>query len=330
MKKFIIITSIFNPTKAVKEFSKLKGYNLIVVGDKKTPHNWSFNNVTYLSLEDQLSLDLELPSILPYNHYCRKMVGYLHAINNNAEIIIDTDDDNIPYKDWSFPELEGSFNFISNKNDFVNIYKNFTNQNIWPRGFPLSKLNYKKVNQNKSKSSFKIGIWQALANGDPDVDAIYRLTTNNAPCIFFENEPLVLDNYTFCPFNSQNTLFIKKLFPLLYLPTYVTFRFTDILRGLVAQPIMWEFGYNLGFLKATVTQERNIHDYFKDFESEIPMYLNIEKVVELSLKTVSKKLNISDNLFNIYESLHMHNIVEKNELKTLEYWLKDINSIKVS
>ena len=114
MKKFIIITSIFNPTKAGKEFSKLKGYNLIVVGDKKTPHNWSFNNVTYLSLEDQLSLDLELPSILPYNHYCRKMVGYLHAINNNAEIIIDTDDDNIPYKDWSFPELEGSFNFISN------------------------------------------------------------------------------------------------------------------------------------------------------------------------------------------------------------------------
>ena len=41
----------------------------------------------------------------------------------------------------------------------------------------------------------------------------------------------------------------------MYLPTFVTFRFTDILRSYVAQPIMWNAGYRLGFTNATVTQK---------------------------------------------------------------------------
>ena len=37
----------------------------------------------------------------------------------------------------------------------------------------------------------------------------------------------MLGSGTISPFNSQNTLFTRAVFPLLYLPTYVTFRFTD-------------------------------------------------------------------------------------------------------
>ena len=37
LKKFIVITSIFPPTEAVTAFSGLKDYQLVVVGDKKTP-----------------------------------------------------------------------------------------------------------------------------------------------------------------------------------------------------------------------------------------------------------------------------------------------------
>ena len=69
------------------------------------------------------------------------------------------------------------------------------------------------------------------------------------------------------PYNTQNTATRKELFPLLYLPAYVTFRFTDILRGLIAQPIMWLYDYHLGYSGATVTQKRNAHDYFEDFQS---------------------------------------------------------------
>ena len=111
--------------------------------------------------------------------------------------------------------------------------------------------------KNMVKEVNKIGIWQGLADLDPDVDAIYRLTSNKE-VTFDKGDPIVLGKETWCPFNSQNTLFASpQFFPLLYLPAFVTFRFTDILRGYVAQPILQAAGYRLGFTEATVYQDRN-------------------------------------------------------------------------
>jgi hypothetical protein len=327
MKKYIVITSIFKPTKAVTEFSKYKEYDLVVVGDKKSPANWYHANTKYISVDEQVKDHSALSKFLPFNHYCRKMLGYLFAIRNGADIIIDTDDDNLPKTSWKFPKINGDFNVYSDDPGFINIYSYYTNQNIWPRGIPLDQI-HRGVNELKiTKKYVKIGVWQALADEDPDVDAIYRLTTNNAQCVFNDNEPIVLEKNSVCPFNSQNTLIRKELFPLLYLPTYVTFRFTDILRGIVAQPIMWEFDYLLGFQNSTVIQDRNEHDYFEDFLSEIPMYKYSAKVLEIAKTVVSKDTTVSDNLFNVYKALYYNNIVDKKELFTLEAWLRDISTI---
>jgi len=271
MKKFIVITSIFEPTEAVEKFAALKDYKLIVVGDKKTPATWFAENAEYISVDQQERSGLNLSSTMPYNHYCRKMFGYLHAMKNGADIIIDTDDDNIPKMNWNFPEFKGSFDCIPENSGHINIYEYYSDQKIWPRGFPLRLITTNTISKNNIyQKQSNVGIWQGLADEDPDVDAIYRLTSN-AVCIFNDNPPVVLGNNTLCPFNSQNTAIRKELFPLLYLPTYVTFRFTDILRGLVAQPIMWLYDFQLGFTNATVVQKRNAHDFMKDFESEIPM-----------------------------------------------------------
>lgn len=322
--KSIIITSIFEPTDAVKKFSIEKNHNLYVVGDKKTPSNWNWPNVNYISVEDQQNSNFHLAKVLPFNHYCRKMLGYLQAIRDGAEVIIDTDDDNIPYDDWTFPDFTSEFDHISANKGFVNIYQLFTKEKIWPRGLPLRLINTEFSLENQlSKKKSNVGIWQGLADEDPDVDAIYRLT-NNKPCYFEKRNPIVLGENTIAPINTQNTLIKKELFPLLYLPTYVTFRYTDILRGLVAQPIMWAAGYQLGFTDATVIQKRNEHDYMKDFVSEIPMYESGEKVIELVSKVISVDNTISNNLFNSYQELLKNNIVEMKEMKTLEAWLKDL------
>ena len=159
---------------------------------------------------------------------------------------------------------------------------------------------------------------ELLAN--PDVDAIYRLT-NNTPIYFNWRAPLVLAQDACCPFNSQNTYFRKEVFPLLYLPSTVTFRFTDILRGLVAQPILWAAGYHLGFAGATVLQKRNPHDYLKDFESEIPCYLQAEKVVQIAKEAVSPERSISENMLAVYRALSDKGIVSENELEILSCWL---------
>lgn len=49
----------------------------------------------------------------------------------------------------------------------------------WPRGLPLSdiKFNHSSVVFQESKIPMEaVGVVQSLANKDPDVDAIYRLT----------------------------------------------------------------------------------------------------------------------------------------------------------
>lgn len=325
MKKTIVITSIFKPTEAVLLFSRLKDYQLIVVGDKKSPENWECDHVDYISVDAQEAMEYELAKILPYNHYCRKMLGYLKAIENGAEYIVDTDDDNIPKDGWNFPDFEGKFETIPGEKGFVNVYQLYTSKKIWPRGLPLHLINKDfELEQILENQFSKVGIWQGLADEDPDVDAIYRLT-DDTPCYFNERNPVVLQEGTISPFNTQNTIIRKELFVLMYLPTYVTFRFTDILRGLVAQPIMWLYGYQLGFTNATVVQKRNPHDYMKDFVSEIPMYEHCEKVIDIVTLAISSTQTISENLSAAYNALYLAGIVCDKELVTLNAWIKDIH-----
>jgi hypothetical protein len=324
----IVITTIFPPTEAVSRFSKLPGWHLIVAADRKTPADWAVNGVTFLSAAVQEASGYHIAAALPWNHYCRKMIGYVHAIKRGATVIVDTDDDNVPKPDWSFPPFDGEFPVSGDGLGFVNVYKLYTAMHIWPRGFPLQLIKSERAlldHQKLKPAASRVGIWQGLADGDPDVDAIYRLI-DNTPCNFDDGPPVVLGAGTICPFNSQNTAYRRELFPLLYMPAHVTFRFTDILRGLVAQPILWAAGFRLGFTRATVVQERNPHDYLKDFQSEIPCYLHAVAVTEAVKSVIDPTLAISDNLHRAYRELVRVGIVPDRELPLLDAWLKDVGA----
>ncbi|MEI9863097.1 MAG: hypothetical protein WDN00_00770 [Limisphaerales bacterium] len=68
----------------------------------------------------------DLSSCLPWNHYCRKQAAYLLAIAEGAEIIVDTDDDNVPKASWAVPTFTGEFDLTEAGGGFVNIYRAFT------------------------------------------------------------------------------------------------------------------------------------------------------------------------------------------------------------
>jgi len=329
--KCIVMTSIYSPTHAVSEFSKMKDWQLIVVADQKTPDDWQYDHVLFYSVSDQARSGYHLADVLPWNHYCRKMMGYILAIRAGAKTIVDSDDDNIPKPGWHVLPMTGNYQVAGQDVGFLNVYQLFTDNLIWPRGFPLDQI-HKSVPSDilpLDKKQVKLGIWQGLADGDPDVDAIYRLT-NNKPCFFENKDPVVLGRGTLCPFNSQNTAFTQEAFPLLYLPATVTFRFTDILRGYVAQPILWTKELHLGFTGATVVQERNHHDFLKDFESEIPCYLYAEKVIDIVTGAIHSGNTVEDNLYDEYLALISAGIVHQDEATVLEAWLKDINSTRCS
>lgn len=328
MNKTIVITSILPPTEAVELFASLPDYSVIVVGDKRTPSGWQCRHVEYLAPDGHESLGFILAGELPYNHYSRKMIGYLRAIQEGATCIVDADDDNIPKADWNFPDFTGTFDCVSGLDGFVNIYQLFTDSIIWPRGLPLNLITRKfQLEESLQRKNCRVGIWQGLADEDPDVDAIYRLT-RDTPCYFRDREPVVLEKGVLSPFNTQNTITRKELFPMMYLPTSVSFRFTDILRSLVSQPIMWLYGYQLGFVKATVVQKRNPHDYVKDFISEIPMYRHCESVIEVVSSSISPTESIESNLYRAYDSLRLQCIVPDKELTTLEAWLNDLRVLR--
>jgi hypothetical protein len=319
-KKFIIITTINKETEAIKKFSKMKDWEIILVGDKKSKEIKSRDNITFLSIEDQKKLNFRITKYLPYNHYSRKNIGYLYAIKNGADIIYDTDDDNLPYKDWKFPNFKAN-KITTAKSKYINVYKYYSTEKIWPRGYPLDEIN-KKVKTNIIDKKVKVGVWQGLADQEPDVDAIFRLTVGKQ--ITFEGkEPIILDKNIYCPFNSQNTLWKRELFPFLYFPSTVSFRFTDILRGYITQKLLWQANYNLGFTKATVYQKRNAHNFMKDFKDEVEMYLNVKPIVEI-LDNLKLSDNYLHNLEKTYLELEKNNFVKNEELTRCVTWIKDI------
>ncbi|MBU3682906.1 MAG: DUF288 domain-containing protein [Phycisphaerales bacterium] len=325
----IVITTIHHPTDAVRAFAALPGHRLVVVGDRKSPPGWACAGAEYLSVDDQLSRHGTFARLLPFNHYGRKMLGYVQAIEAGADVIVDTDDDNIPKEDWRFPPFDGTFDEVNAGQEYFNAYTLFTDQHIWPRGLPLDRILRPSPAIATSPAACRVGVWQGLADEDPDVDAIYRLVVGE-PCTFRERAPVVLAHGTLCPWNSQNTAIRRELFPLLYLPVTVTFRFTDILRSLVAQPIMAAAGFKLGFMHATVVQRRNPHDPMADFESEVPMYRHCRAAVELTRARVSPDRSVSDNLVTAYGALAEAGIVEQKELGIVEAWLDALCAAKAA
>ncbi len=268
-----------------------------------------------------MNLDFRFPKLCPINHYSRKNVGYLISIAENCEVLYDTDDDNRPKENWHLPQFFCS-NELGSGEKFINVYQHFSNANIWPRGFPLDEIRKPPPLFRKTSETATVGIWQGLADSDPDVDAIYRLT-NGIEVKFEDGLPVFLRKGSYCPINSQNTFWRKELFPLMYLPAKVSFRFTDILRGYIAQVISWNHGYQVGFTQATVDQERNDHDLMIDFQQEIECYTQIKQVVDL-LERITLSKSVLDDLILCYEALSKAQIVPKEELPLVRAWVEDV------
>jgi STELLO glycosyltransferases len=332
-KKTLLITSIANDQHPIlKQFSvecKNRNVEYIVIGDTKSPASFQLEGCDFWSVERQLTLPFTLAAITPTKHYSRKNLGYLLAIKNGADELVETDDDNIPREAfWNTKQREVKSHVFENAG-WVNVYHYFTNNKIWPRGFPLEELQKKQMDLSSLKLEMvNCPIQQGLADENPDVDAVYRLTYP-LPLNFELKAKLALGKNAWSPFNSQNTHWFKEAFALLYLPSYCSFRMTDIWRSYVAQRIAWECGWSILYHEPTVWQERNEHNLMKDFEDEIPGYSNnfniCKELQALVLK--SGQENMFDNLITCYQKLIDINVIGKDEMTLLKAWVNDLKNI---
>ena len=280
--KCVIITTINKPTETIFKHINNKEYDVIIVGDNKTPDDYKNLNCIFLDIPSQKKLFPELSELLPYNHYCRKNLGYLYAVKKGYKIIYETDDDNIPYDNFDNILQYNNLKMITEQNNvWINIFKHFTNNaHIWPRGFPLSLLknnpNYLIQDTDKIPS-----IINGLVENDPDVDALFRIICNHQDSIQWDkNKCVLIDNKNVCVFNTQNTFWLNpEIFICLLIPCSVSFRYCDILRGIINNIILKKTNNYMMYSSPNVIQNRNEHDLISDFKSEYEMYIHNENIL---------------------------------------------------
>lgn len=355
---FGVITTIQQPTESsealVSRLHKVDS-KLIVIGDRKGPASYDLKGVEFLSLAAQLESEFDLARKLPTGHYARKNIGYLEAIKHGAACVYETDDDNAPLDSWS-PRAETVAAVAVEQSGWVNVYRLFSDlpsgrqagmpalpglgtpalaglgtpalPGIWPRGFPLDALAdsfSKRPRLAEETIAVQAPIQQGLVNNSPDVDAIWRLVMDR-PFDFQAGPSVVLPRGAWCPFNSQSTWWFPVAYPLMYLPSFCSFRMTDIWRSFIAQRCLWELDLGIVFHAAEVVQERNAHDLMRDFSDEVPGYLrNRELAVRLEGVKLSRGADaVGANLATCYEELVKAEFFPEKELGLVNAWLADL------
>ena len=333
-----IITTIQKPTASVyslvQKLNAIPGARLVVAGDTKGPENFEGQGIAwpvdFLSIADQDSGKYTIATDLPKKHYARKNIAYLHAMASGASCIYETDDDNAPLESWRPREEVISTARVLEKsnNRWVNVYRYFSEENIWPRGLPLDEIRIDPPRLSSLDAPLRAPIQQGLVNGSADVDAIWRLVMDRE--FFFKNrESVYLEPGNWCPFNTQTTWWWPVVYPLLYIPSYCSFRMCDIWKSFVAQRCLWELGMGIVFHAPEVYQDRNIHDLTRDFRDEIPGYEKNREICEIlsSTKLQQGEASVAVNLIRCYEALTAKGIFPPEELELLNCWVADCNSI---
>ena len=233
-KKWGVITTINKPTDAILNMVNFPGWCVVIVGDRKTPlpYDLPSDSFVYLSVEIQSQLGADddlykkLSTLTPWNHFGRKNFGYLYAIDNGAQAVWDFDDDNVLLDNLTSIEGPAEGMEVDTSCLAHNIYPDMGAPTLpcWPRGFPLVDIKKNCTRSYHNASTKKVGVFQSLANLEPDIDAIFRLTQPSP--FYFKSKggdeiglsTVIIPRGTFVPYNAQATLVMRDALWSLSLP----------------------------------------------------------------------------------------------------------------
>ena len=307
MKKYIVTTTINKPTKATLKFCEIaenKDWTFVIVGDTKTPHDdyvsleKHYKNIIYLSPEQQEELYPELSENIGWKTIQRRNIGFVFSYDKGAEIVATVDDDNIPYDSWGD-------NLLLGQSVEVDLYENIScnyfdalsvteHSDLWHRGYPIEFVPIKNNIEYKGKTKITPLIQAEFWDGDPDIDAICRLSKK--PIIKFkEFYPFTTNQLT--PFNSQNTFLHRDVLKYYSVLPNIG-RMDDIWGAYILQKY---FTNSIVFTKASVYQERNPQDLVLNLENEIFGYRNTLRLLEDLDNFVSYLPEKTMNYINIYQ-----------------------------
>ena len=222
------------------------------------------------------------------------------------------------------------------------IFMGASHQHSWPRGFPIDQLQNNFVNVNGLLADIdttevgdlpysSIGVIQSLCNGDPDNDAVFRMTRPDSTNFSFEHSakslPLLIPSNAYSPYNAQATTHLYNAFWGLYLPITVPGRVTDIWRSYITQRIMKDLGLHVIYTPPIVQHKRSAHDYLSDFVAESDLYDKTTKLLEFLDGWSSDARKLPERIFELWVGLYEHDYIGVHDVEAAREWLNTLITI---
>ena len=330
--KWAVCTTVHKVTAAIEYFADALDWAIVVVGDQVMDDSFELSGkkAVYLDARSQIEILSEYRAfleLLPWRHFGRKNIGYIYAILNGAELIWDFDDDNfiksglvptvpIAVKQVAAPECP-SFNPLPMMGG-----DDSTTVPMWPRGYPLNSI--KKVCNYtlKDADTFNVAVFQSLADHEPDVDGIYRLT-REIPYTFksASQTTVKISAGLMVPYNAQATLVTKMGLWSLLLPVTVHGRVSDIWRSYISQRIFWDFNLTIAFTPPIVNQIRNFHNALADMQAEQDLYYKTPEMIRHLHEWESSAVSLPQRLEELVVNLYEHGFIEENDVRLYQEWI---------
>ena len=323
--KWGVVTTIYNLTDSIVRIAELPDFCVVVVADKKTPKNYPLiPGMVIIDEASQRLLTSQFALSLPWNHFGRKNLGYLYAIAYGAQVIFDFDDDNL-LKQGERLRIPVEGVALSGVCSSINVYP-LMGASAWPRGLPLPDIKcVGTVDKRSSMSS--VAVVQSLADNDPDVDAIFRLT-RSLPVHF--DVPKGLDavkipRFRFSPYNAQASLHDRRSMWGLLLPVTVHGRVSDIWRSYVTQRLLWDVNLDVAFSYPMVDQYRNPHNYLQDMDAEKDLYFRSSALVQFLSEWRSNEQMIEVRLETLWIEMYERGFVEIEDVVLIQQWISELH-----
>ncbi|KAF3442694.1 hypothetical protein FNV43_RR16611 [Rhamnella rubrinervis] len=343
-ERWIIVSVSDYPTDSLRKLVRIKGWQVLAIGNSQTPSDWSLKGAIFLSLEQQAKLGFRVVDYLPYESYVRKTVGYLFAIQHGAKKIFDADNrgdviDGDLGKHFDV-ELIGEdarqetilqYNHGNPNRTVVNPYIHFGQRSVWPRGLPLE--NVGEVGHEEFYTEVFGGkqfIQQGISNGLPDVDSVFYFTRKSGleafDIRFDEHAPKVaLPQGMMVPVNSFNTMYHSSAFWALMLPVSISTMASDVLRGYWGQRLLWEIGGYVVVYPPTVHRNDKIEAY--PFSEEKDLHVNVGRLAKFLVSWRSDKHRMFEKILELSFAMAEEGFWTEKDVKFTAAWLQDLLAV---
>ena len=345
--RWIVITVASVSPKTVQQVLDLSSWNVLAVGEKDTPQNWSeqfpSEKLLYLSFHEQMKIDLESVHYISYGINAQKNVGCLIAMFCGAKVIYEHTGNSLIWNSeipvhrsvLSTAEVPWlAFHLM--RSPFVNVYGIFGQPQIWPRGLPftefqnISEDGWTSLRRNDNET-INAYIQQNLFDFDPDVDAIARLTRGahvRRATFDHDRQPIALEPFTFSPYNSENTIHHLRVFWGLYLPVTMHPQVADIWRSFWVQRLLWDIGGHLVFTSSTLQRHKRVNNTIEEMKNEQMLYEDAGRLVRFLSSWKHRATTLPEKMQNLIADLTKAKFLRKTEVTIMQAWLDDLSSIQ--